>query len=126
MDFDAYLRAFEERVVLRGLSVLGRTELVPMRNGRLVRTLFGRHVGVLFSYPDPVAIDYYGLYKKSSAVMEEMKALRGRQVRMIEAVVVHFASIRIEQVALVEPGLVAGFPAFKERLLRLRGFTREE
>jgi len=120
--FQDYLCALENRVLIPWAEALGRVELVPVRNGKLARTRFGKTVRTSFVSDKSLAIDYYGLFKKSSSLVEELRSLSGKQVRMIEATTIHFAAISIEQVAKLSPELVAYFPIFKEELLRIRGF----
>jgi len=124
--FKEYMRGLEVGFLVRFSHVLGKVEFVPVREGRLANTYFGKRVGKKFQSDKVVAIDYYGLYKKSTGLLEEIASMRGKQVRMIEATVVHFASIRIESVLALAPAQVAGFVEFKNMLLEMRGFKKQE
>jgi hypothetical protein len=133
MDWFAdYLEKFERDVVIRGISRgdLGKTELVPVRIGKLAKTRFGKLVGAKSDSWQAFAIDYYGLLKPSlgfeKSVAEKAEQLGNRQLKKMEVVVVHFAAIRIEDVAKIgeDEAITAGFPRFKERILKERGFKR--
>jgi hypothetical protein len=124
-QFQSYLQRFEMDVICQGFlsGVFGKKEMVTTRNGKLVRTDFGKLVGSNFEFSHPLAIDYYGHTKKSTgfyAMLAEIET----QVRMIECDVVHFASIKIEDVVEVGSELVARFPIFKKQMLKRRGFKQ--
>jgi len=130
--FREYMRDFEILVVEQavGHEVLGRVDMIPVRPGRLTHTRFGATMGRIIDSGVQFAVDYYGLLKRSSALQEEIelvtKQLTGRQLKLIECTVVHFASIRIEHVARFQLGLVSEFPLFKRAILKARGFLRNE
>ena len=129
-DFKKFLSVFEQVVILSGTGkgVLGRSELVPIRSGKLAKTHFGREMGEILLSKEIAVIDYYGHLKRSIGFMEKAAQVRsdlpGRQVRMVESSIVHFASIKIEVVASLTTDilLVAKFPEFKNYILALRGF----
>ncbi len=123
--FKDYLTEFEEKVIVQGVekNILGRPEMVAVRNGKLSKTPYGRLVGGVISTDVLMAIDYYGLTKKSLGFSAIVRDIDG-QVRILESQVVHFASIRIENVAELATELVAEFPAFKHKLLKERGFKK--
>jgi hypothetical protein len=125
-DFLEYLNQFEVGVVICGfeLDMFTKHTLVPVRPCRLAFEHFGRLLGRTFDYAFPLVIDYYGMIKKSSGFMEKIMDIGKYQVKMLQAPVVFFASIRIEDVAEIAPALVSGFPAFKNRLLAERGFIK--
>ena len=130
-EFSRYLATFEEEVVYAGIvkDKLGVKELVSVRNGKLARTNFGRSIGCVLPWEVPAALDYYGHFKKSlgflSHAAEQAEYYRGKQVHLLRTTVVHFASIRIEQVAQISNNsfLTAGFPDFKRAILVRRGYT---
>ena len=123
--FRAYQKKFEG-AVMGELHALAVMKMIPVRPGRLVKTRFGALIGRIFSHDKLLVIDYYGFLKKSSALVERIESeraeLAGRQVRMLKALVVHFASVRMEDVARLAPQLVSDFPDFKKTILRARGF----
>jgi len=125
-EFESYMTLFEREVVADGvtLRVLGRPELVPVRNGRLSRTMFGRVLGARVRSDEQFALDYYGLLKKSTGLIQQVETVTGMQIKMIETTVVHFASIRIEAVASLAPNLVKEFPIFKGLVLQWRRFPK--
>lgn len=130
--FAEYLEKFERDVVIRGVSneLIGKVELVPVRMGKLSKTRFGQLIGPVCDSYQRFAIDYYGFLKQSVGFQEEVASktdkLGSRQLKKMEAVVVHFAAIRIEDVAKIgeNESITAGFPRFKETVLRERGFKR--
>jgi len=123
-----YMKDFEATVLAPAIvaGVIGRRETLPVRPGKLSRTGFGKLVGPSFDSEVSFAVDYYGLLKRSSALYQEIEWLRqqlsGRQVKTVDCIVVHFASVRIEYVARFNPIMVAEFPMFKATLLEARGF----
>lgn len=127
-SFARYIANLEERVILEGAKqgCLGKVEKVPVRNGKLSRSDFGKLVGVRLQKEEVYVVDYYGLMKKSDGFWNLVSRTReqysGKQVKSVDALVVHFASIRIEKVAALAPDLVAGFPSFKKAVLDARGF----
>jgi hypothetical protein len=131
-DFYRYMDDLESKVISEGArkGMLGKAEKVSIRNGRLASRRFGRIMRVkALSLPLAMAIDYYGLMKKSDGFWAMVSALRdqfkGQQLKSVEALVVHFAALRIETVAELAPHLVADFPTFKKQVLMARGFTKE-
>ena len=125
-DFVPYQKNFEEDVLCM-LQALAIMKMIPVRPGKLAKTKFGALVGSVFDYAPPLVIDYYGFLKRSTGLIEKVDEMRaklvGRQLRMVKAPVVHFASVRMEDVAIRAPELVAGFPDFKKTILDARGFA---
>jgi len=74
-------------------------------------------------------VDYYGLMKKSAGfsvqLEEAQRFFRGKQIKSLQALVVHFAAIRLEVIAELAPTLVIDFPVFKQTVLTVRGFSKE-
>lgn len=125
-DFTNYLNEFEQNVIIKGVlsGVLGRVQFVSMKNCKLSRTEFAKIMGLEFPCIRPIAIDYYGLIKKSSAcscITEE----DGKIIKMLEMPIVHFASIRIGHINLLYRSLLSDFADFKEEVIRLRGFPQK-
>jgi hypothetical protein len=126
--FDSYAEKFEQAVAL-GVSsgVLGKTKSVPVHPGKLAKKKIGQVLGEQISVGSVVVIDYYGYMKKSYGfklmVKEVIATLDGKQLKMVEAPVVHFNSIRLEVLAKIAPGLVAGFAEFKKAILDAREFN---
>lgn len=114
-DFRKYLGRFEEEVMLSGVreGVLGQIELVAVRDGRLTASSFGKMIGTTVDTNLVLAFDYYGLIKKSVGFKEKIRKMKGKQVRLASAHVVHFASVKIEDVLDLSSVLVGDFPKFK-------------
>lgn len=123
-----YMQDFEATVLAQAIlsGAVGRRETLPVRAGKLSKTGYGKVIGPKFDSDVSFAVDYYGLLKRSTALLKEIEWLRdqlsGRQVKTVECLVVHFASVRIEHVARYNQNLVAEFPMFKSELLAVRGF----
>lgn len=134
VNFKKYLSLFEKEVIMRGVKhgKFGKSTLISVRDGKLSRGSFGKDVGRLMDTPLVIAVDYYGLVKKSKGLVarirREAEELRGRQLKMVSAPVVHFASVHIEDVAelTVNPYLIGKFVEFKKLMIRKRGFKNGE
>jgi hypothetical protein len=126
--FTQYMAEFEATVLATAVArgQLGKRENLPVRPGKLAKTGFGALMGQSFGSPVPFAVDYYGHLKRSHALLQEIDCVReqlcGKQVKTITCLVVHFASIRIEHIARLNPKLVGEFPQFKHEVLKSRGF----
>ena len=127
--FRSYLRKFEHDVIAAGVEkgLLGKDKLVPLRNGKLARSKFGKLIGVRIDSEIVFAVDYYGHMKKSRGLVNtanDTSAEKEGQVRLLEAPVVHFASIKIEDIASLDVNMIALFPTFKQKMLIERGFKK--
>ena len=123
--FKTYLEKFETEVVIHGIESgkFGKEMMIPIRQGKLDNTDFGKKLGTVFICTTPAAIDYYGFIKKSSGFVSKLDASNSEmQIKAIRAPMVHFASIKIEYVSDLSSDLVEGFPDFKKSLVQLRGF----
>ena len=127
--FQAYLSQFEDQVIVQGvkLKVFGSTQMVTMRPGKLANTKFGETVGTSFNEQLALAVDYYGHIKRSFGLLDLRKELSKQgQVRRVECTLVHFASLRIDDIANVcnDPHMIGLFPEFKKHMIDLRGFRK--
>lgn len=130
-NFKRYLAQFEHDVVEQGIAtgVLGGLSRVPVAKGRLANTPFGYFMGPWVQSDALFAVDYYGLLKRSSGLYQEAMRLQkglliGRQVKMVSAPVVHFASIKLDQTSRLAPHLLTEFSEFKKTILKVRGFQK--
>lgn len=126
-DFSEYQKWFEASVSKAvGDGLVGKLEAVPVLAGKLSRTKFGRSIGSRFITQQVMAIDYYGLLKKSDGFflfVEDLRSkLKGRQLKIVTVMVVHFASLKLEVMAKIEPQLLSGFSDYKNAILVSRGF----
>ena len=127
--FDTYIKEFERRVVLAGIraGILGGTYEVSVRRNRLERKSFGVQMGTAVETDIICVVNYYGFEKKSRGFQERVqeirKALTDRQLKALDVPVVHFAGVRLEEVAKLAPDLVADFARFKKQVLDLRGYN---
>lgn len=127
-EFKTYQERFE-RELCSLLSVEAATERVFFGQQQLELTVFGWLLGERSTArtEDLFAVNYYGLYRKSEGfcvLRDLLRRDKPGQVRFIECPVVHFASIKIEQIAEIVPGLVSQFPVFKQKLLMFRNFKK--
>lgn len=131
--FDYYLTAIEDVFIERGvkLGVFAKTEMVPIRMGKLAKTRFGNKIGHTIPSDEIFVVNYYGHLKKSDGfrrlVRQRQHDFQGKQIKMIKAIVVHFSSIRMEMLAdltrtTAESEVVVLYPKFKKELVRLRSF----
>jgi hypothetical protein len=127
MDFfNKYMKTFE-RAVVQGVrdGLLGTLRPVPVTPGRLSRKRIGKALGRDIDSELPVVIDYYGFMKKSKGFhlsAKEVTEETGKQVKTIEAPVVHFNSLRLEVLGKINPDLIQQFGDFKKAILDAREF----
>jgi hypothetical protein len=126
-----YLRLFEKAIAVEiKKGNFGKNELVSARGSKLAKTGYGRSLGNAIDSKEEFAIDYYGYIKKSRGLLdrirEERKILKASQLKSIQTKVVHFPSIKIDQIADFGAFFISGFPGFKKHILKLRGFQKEK
>jgi len=136
MLYKNYMRRFEREVIYTGFMmgrfckhkngfIAGRKpieEIVPLRYGKLSKSEFGEFIGKIFDAPVLLAINYYGLFKLSTEIIkaaESVKHIFG-EIRSIKSPVVHFNSIKIEDVKELAPELFPDYPEFKKYIVGLR------
>jgi len=121
-----YLREFERRVIVEGFfsSLIGKTEeeIVPLRAGRLAKEVLGQFVGKSFRCDSVLAINYYGLYKLSNGIYKAVDSVKMLfpDLRSIKSPVVHFNSLKAENVIALAPDLAPDYEVFKRYIVKLR------
>lgn len=122
-DFTSYKLRFEMDVICKGVisGVLGKIQLVSIRPCKQAKTDFANYIGTEFIYPIPLAIDYYGLIRKSNACVK-VPILDGMQ----ELTVVYFASIKVNHINFLCRDLLVDFVDFKEDVIKLRRFNKDK
>ena len=129
-----YLKEFETRVVIEGAvsGMIGASERVSLRSKtKLFLSDFGKTFGSDLDTDEIVVFDLYGLLKKSRGfhalknIIDSGSFDRSGQVRSIFAPVIHFASIRYEEILHLAPDLIMEFSSIKRALLDLRGFNHD-
>ena len=127
--FKLYQKWFEAAIATAvSDKVVGKMESVPVLSGKLAKTNFGKRIGLKVDSNFVFAINYYGLFKKSNGFMshfnETRGRLKGRQIKTISAPVVHFSSLKLEDLAKIDPNLLTQFAEYKNMILVLRGFKK--
>ena len=128
IHFTRYLARFES-MVGKGVEsgVLGQVMPINVNVGKLHCTRYARFMGNCIEYEIPFAIDYYGYYKKSYGFMhylrEVQEELVGKQIKTLDAILVIFNSIRVEDIQAISEDeyLLWGFTEFKQTILDHRG-----
>lgn len=130
INFVKYLRKFENEIIREGVlrGIIGSAKLITCRPLPFDSSRFAREMGKYLPYEESMVIDYYGYYKKSKGFFSYAESLsqgnNDRQVKSITSNVVHFASLKIEDIALINsnPYLVSKYVEFKRMVLEKRGF----
>jgi hypothetical protein len=127
--FKEAIERIEKKIIIKGIESLVFTSVgyVNARQGKLAKTKFGKAVGNIIHTNIPFAIDYYGHFKKSSCLLAQIeedktKIKNDAQLKAITCIVIHFASIKIEDVAVINPNLLQDFISIKKEILKKRGF----
>lgn len=125
MLIEDYLLEFEKCVILKGVKqgIIGAPTMVPTRPGKLAKTKFGRKLGEVILSSDVLSVDYYGHIRKSIGFIKTVSEAK-EQLRMMEAIMVHFAALKVEDIDKIAPEMCAGFASFKKKLLVARGFWK--
>ena len=121
-EFLIYMGEFERRILIEGWrrGFWGVWDSVTVRPGRLARQDIGRFLGTRFTSDHILAIDYYGLTKKSTRFMSMAADLGTHSFKTINAPVIHFASVKLEHILELAPDLVPKFAEFKESIKFVR------
>lgn len=130
INFKKFLSQFEKSVI-DGINkgYFDGVKLISVKNSPINSSNFARGMGRVIMHDAVMALDYYGYYKKSRGffdrVKEERRTLGGRQLKMINCVVVHFNSIKLEDLASITDNVyvISNFAEFKKRVLFKRGFV---
>jgi len=127
-DFKSYLHTFEKSVVISGVEngVFTKEGKVAVKECKLCNTPFGEFIDTKLKYNRPMAIDYYGLIKKSAGMMAIVDGYKNIEIKSIIVPIVHFASIKHEHISSLAPELLSMFSGFKEYLIELRGFKLDK
>jgi hypothetical protein len=123
-EFKEYLSEFETKVMIAGVrsGMFKGTFNVSVRPGKLDSTDFGKLIGtVIPSVDTPLALDYYGLIKKSKGFFEVFPK-DDESLVVVRTPIVHFPAIKIDMIIELCRELVFDFTHFKHQLIRYRGF----
>lgn len=122
-----FLTEFEQ-LIATGVStgLIGKEELVSVYGTRLGKTKFGTLLGFIIDSDINFAIDYYGCIKKSNGlirqILQDKKDFKPGQLYKVFSTVVHFPSIKIEQIAELNSDFLSSFMQLKKTILQKRGF----
>jgi hypothetical protein len=100
---------------------------VSVREGKLYYSKFARFMGSSIENQIPLAIDYYGYFKKSFGLIRYLQKIQGeivdKQIKDVNTTVVIFNSIRVEDIEVISKDeyLLWGFTEFKNTILDKRG-----
>lgn len=129
-EFAIYLERFESDIIVAGFEqgiFKGKKRMVPLKDGKLDSSKFGKFLGNRFDYKTPMAIDYYGLIKKSTGFENKITDMgKDIQIKALEILVIHFASIKMEAISQLNNNLIVDFPRFKKFLVELRAFNKSK
>lgn len=126
MNKTEYLNQFESKIIVEGFKkeVFGKRieEIVPIRSGKLTNTGFGSFIGRSFKCGILLSINYYGLFKLSDEIVNisENAKIIFSEIRSVKSPVIHFNSIKPEQVKLLAPELLKNYDEFKKYVVNLR------
>ena len=118
----------EQTVIVSSVKagLLGKNSVVSARSGKLANSVFASRVGLHLDSDVEMAIDYYGLIKKSSRLLAELHVLGllAGQLKSLETTVVFFPTVTEKVVEVYSVGLAKDFLWFKTCLLKYRGFKK--
>lgn len=129
MENNELLARIEQGIIIKGLEQgiipVQRDKIVPLREGKLDSTPFGDYVGKTFDCDRLLAINFYGHFKLSSEIMKAVDSVKEIffGVRSIKANIVHFNSIKTEDVRDIagdDKALFLDYVELKKNLLDLR------
>jgi len=124
---EKYLDLFEQNIVVAGVEnklIAAKEVMVPVKDGRLDTGSFGKFLGNWFDCSSVLVIDYYGLLKKSKGFLDKCASYDDVEIRRLKSSIVHFASIKIEDIVNLDSSLAVDFVGFKKYLVALRGFKK--
>ena len=124
---DKYLELFEKNIVIAGIeneALAIKKVMIPIKGGKLDVTPYGAFLGSEFNYDNILVIDYYGLLKKSTGFANACLEYTEVEIRRLKSNIIHFASIKIEDIVNLDKNLAVDFPGFKKYLVALRGFKK--
>lgn len=127
-ELQNYLKELEQKVILQGYSkgYFGKIRAISVKDGKLNDSSFGEAIGNVLDSDDPVAIDYYGLIKRSRGFYERLKSIEGGdgflKIKSLNIPVIHFASIKMAHITEFAPELINNFHKIKTKIVSLRGF----
>lgn len=122
-EMKEYLKEFEKEVLIKLFESTKRNaEPVPLKKRKIHLTEFGSFIESSFKYNQVLAFDYYGLFKVSKKIL----SIRAEHIsifpsiKIINAPVIHFSSVKKEQIQQLAPHLLKDFNQFKKYLVNLR------
>lgn len=120
-EFTQYLYNFEDAFLNRNPhDILWKDRVISVRESRLKSHAFGQILGTVFEHPIPCAFDYYGLQRKSTALIHELATTTDKNTLVCS--VLNFQSVKVEDILNIDSNLIQEFAQFKATLLKIRGF----
>lgn len=127
--FQKLVTNFEKNIIIDGIKKgrFSRRVVVSTNYCKLARKNFGKRIGNVIDTDLVVVIDYYGYLKRSRGFIKKYR--RNSFPKEVLSHVIHFASVKMEDVVALVPNNVAAmldFPRLKNEILILRGFRRRQ
>lgn len=127
--FQKLVKDFEKNIIIEGVNRgrFSRKVVVSTKNCKLSRKDFGKRVGNVIDTDRVIVVDYYGYLKRSRGFIKKYR--RSSFPKEVLTHMIHFASIKMEDVASLIPNNVHAmldFPRLKNEILILRGFRRRQ
>ena len=119
---------FEKNIIVKGIESkrFSKSDTLSTKNCKLANHNFGRSLGDVIDTDFVLIIDYYGYLKRSRGFIDGIIDSKGDQLKEITTHVVHFASIKMEDIAAMtsDISVMLDFPRLKHEILVLRGFRK--
>ena len=112
---EKYLELFERNIIIAGIengTLKVNEVMVAIKDGKLDITPFGKFLGNRFVYDKVLVIDYYGLLKKSKGFLDKCNTYTDVEIRRLKSPIIHFASIKIEDIDVLDKSLTVDFVGF--------------
>lgn len=118
-QFFEYMYSFE--LALINVNDFWKPGVITSRECKLSTQKFGQLMGIRLDTDLNCVMDYFGLLKKSKGFFREARLCTDKNV---PTRILHFQSIKIENLISLSPNLIEYFPTFKQIILDIRQFPK--